>query len=166
MLVLTFMTDFVKITLATDRVRPSQSPDTWEIRSTTLVALSLGFCMMFEALGLLWLGLHIVGIKLESHEVHTYSFLILLFMALFSILSIRERGHFWKSRPSKTLALALFLDGVVGLLIGWKGIGDLPPLKVSAIGIAFFGAVFLSLGLNDVLKLIFNKMIPKVLIKS
>ena len=160
MLVLTFMTDFVKITLATDRVRPSQIPDTWKIRSITFVALALGLCMMFEALGLLWIGVRFTGVSLQSHEVHTFSFLILLFMALFSILCIRERGPFWKSRPSTTLAVALFLDGAIGLLVGWRGVGDLPALRISAIGVALAGAVILSLGLNDLLKLFFYRVIP------
>lgn len=160
MLVLTFMTDFVKITLATDRVRPSRIPDTWKIRSFTLVASALGLCMIFEALGLLWVGLHFTGVKLESHELHTFSFLILLFMALFSILCIRERGPFWKSWPSKTLAVALFLDGIVGLLVGWMGAGDLPALRISAIEIALVGSVVLSLGLNDFLKLGLYRICP------
>jgi plasma-membrane proton-efflux P-type ATPase len=162
MLVLTFMTDFVKITLATDNVRPSQAPDTWEIKAITIVALALGICMILEALVLLWIGVHFLGIKLESHEVHTFSFLILLFMALFSILCIRERGPFWKSLPSKTLAIALFLDGIFGVIVGWKGIGDLPPLGASAIGVALLGAVVLSLGFNDFLKLIFYKIVPNL----
>ncbi len=166
MLVLTFMTDFVKIALATDRVRPSKTPDNWKIGSTTLVALALGVCMMFEALGLLWVGLRFTGLKLESHELHTFSFLILLFMALFSILCIRERGPFWMSRPSTTLAVALFLDGAIGLSIGWIGVGDLPRLPVSAIGVALVGSAFLSLGFNDFLKLNFYRIIPMLWTES
>lgn len=157
MLVVTFITDFAKIALATDRVRPSKTPDTWNIESVTLVAVALGLSMMIESLGLLWIGLHFTGIKIDSTEVHTFSLLILLFMGLFSILCIRERGFFWNSRPSNTLIMALVLDGATGLLIGWLGIGELPPLRTSAIGIAVGGAVLLSLGLNDFLKLLFYK---------
>jgi len=158
MLVVTFMTDFAKIALATDRVRPSQTPDTWEIQSVTFVAVALGLCMMLEGLGLFWVGLHFIGINIESHEIHTFSFLILLFMGLFSILCIRERGPFWKSRPSTSLAIALIVDGLVGILIGWIGIGDLPPLRVPAICLAISGSAILSLVLNDFLKIGFYKI--------
>lgn len=161
MLVLTFMTDFVKIALATDRVRPSRTPNTWEIKSISLVALALGVCMTIEALGLLWIGYHFLGIKLESNEIHTFSFLILLFMALFSILCVRERSHFWKSRPSITLSFALLINGMLGILVGWKGISGLPPLRNGAIGVAVIGAGILSLGFNDFLKIIFYKLIQK-----
>ena len=158
MLLLTFMTDFVKITLATDRVRPSKTPDTWKIRTFTWVAVSLGFCMVIEALGLLWIGVHFSGVSLASHELHTFSFVILLNMALFSILSIRERGPFWSSRPSTALTIALLLDGLIGFFVAWFGVADLPALRVSAIEIALFGSVALSLGLNDFLKLRFYQM--------
>lgn len=153
MLVLTFMTDFVKITLATDNVRASKSPDSWQIRPLTNVAVLIGMCMVVEALAMLLIGSRVVGISLSSHEIHTFSFLILLFMALFSILCIRERGPFWKSRPSKYLAIALIADGIIGLAIGYFGIGDLPALSASLIAIAFVGSALLSLGANDLLKL-------------
>ena len=152
MIVLVFMTDFVKITLATDRVRPSAAPDTWEIRPLVIVAMALGVSMVFESLGLLWAGIRFMEIALDSKRLHTFSFLILLFMALFSILSIRERGPFWKSRPSGTLALALLSSGAVGVLIGWAGVGGLPALPAQAIILALGGAMVLSLGLNDVIK--------------
>ena len=160
MLVLTFMTDFVKITLATDNVRPSKVPDTWQIKSVTLVALALGIFMIFESLGLLWGGSRLIGIRFDSREIHTFSFLILLFMALFSILCIRERGAFWRSRPSRALTLALLLDGAIGILLGWKGIGDLPALRVQAIAVAVVGSLILSLGFNDVVKLGLYKTVP------
>src|SRR5580704_15687468 len=55
MLVLTFMTDFAKITLATDRVRPSGKPETWNIGGFITVSVVLGIAMVVEALLLLYL---------------------------------------------------------------------------------------------------------------
>ncbi|MBI3580993.1 MAG: HAD-IC family P-type ATPase [Nitrospinae bacterium] len=153
MLVLVFMTDFVKITLASDRVRPSRTPDTWEIRPLVAIAVVLGMFMVFESLGILWVGWRFAGVPLDSRELHTFSFLILLFMAIFSILCIRERGPFWKSPPSVPLGLAMLLDGAAGLLIGWKGVGVLPPLRPSAAAVALVGSLSLSLVFNDLIKL-------------
>ena len=152
MIVLVFMTDFVKITLATDRVRPSAEPDTWNIRPLVIVAVGLGIIMVAESLALLWAGIEFLGIALGSEKLHTFSFLILLYMALFSIISIRERGAFWKSRPSATLALALFASGAIGCLIGEIGIGDLPALPIYTVMLAMSGACAFSLGLNDLVK--------------
>lgn len=161
MLVLTFITDFAKIALATDHVRPSQTPDTWKIRPITFVAFALGVTMIFEALLILWFGIYFTGIKLDSLEVHTFSFLILLYMALFSILCIRERDHFWKSRPSRVLSLALLIDGLIGFFVGWLGVAELPALTGEAIGIGIIGSFLFSLVVNDFLKILFYKILPK-----
>ena len=55
MLLLTFMTDFAKITLATDRVRPSRKPETWNIGGFITVSVVLGVAMVAEALLFLYL---------------------------------------------------------------------------------------------------------------
>jgi tetratricopeptide (TPR) repeat protein len=50
MVLLVFMTDFVKISLATDRVRPSRSPETWNVAPLAWIAL------IFACAGVLSLG--------------------------------------------------------------------------------------------------------------
>jgi plasma-membrane proton-efflux P-type ATPase len=54
MLLLTFMTDFAKIALATDTVRPSKEPETWRIGGFITVSVVLGLAMVVEALLSLW----------------------------------------------------------------------------------------------------------------
>ena len=56
MVLLVFMTDFVKIALATDRARPSERPETWNIGPLVKVAVVLGLLMLVEALALLAYG--------------------------------------------------------------------------------------------------------------
>ena len=56
MLLLTFMTDFAKISLATDHVRPSKKPETWNIGGFITVSVVLGVAMVAEALLFLWFG--------------------------------------------------------------------------------------------------------------
>ncbi len=53
MLLLTFMTDFAKVALATDHVRPSKKPETWNIGGFITVSVVLGVAMVMEALLLL-----------------------------------------------------------------------------------------------------------------
>ena len=53
MLLLVFMTDFAKIALATDHVRPSKKPETWNIGGFITVSVVLGVAMVAEALLLL-----------------------------------------------------------------------------------------------------------------
>ena len=57
MLLLTFMTDFAKIALATDHVRSSRKPETWNIGGFITVSVILGMAMVAEALFFLWIRL-------------------------------------------------------------------------------------------------------------
>ena len=104
MLLLVFMTDFAKIALATDHVRPSRKPETWNIGGFITVSAVLGVAMVAEALLLLWIGWSHFGLATNDNALYTFSFLLLLYLAVFSLVSARERRWFWATMPSKTLA--------------------------------------------------------------
>ena len=78
--------------------------------------------MVLESLGLLGICWSWFGLVSNEGALHTFSFLIMLYMAVFSIISFRERKSFWASMPSKTLSLALFVDGLIGTLMAVIGI--------------------------------------------
>lgn len=157
MVVLVFMTDFVKIALATDNVRPSPSPETWEIAPLVRVAVVLGLLMLLEALGLLALGWRLFHLGNRDGHLQTFSFQLLLFFAMFSIVSIRERRQFWNSAPSRTLAAALGADAATGILIGVLGFGSLPPLPLAQTMLIVAWAGTFVLGPNDFLKARFTE---------
>ena len=152
MILVVFMTDFVKIALSTDRVRPSQKPETWNIGPLVVLAAVLGVSMLIEALALLAFAWHRFGLAEDAGRLQTFTFQSLLFFALFSIVSIRERRAFWKSRPSAVLATALLADGVLGALIGLHGLADLKPLPFGETAVILGVAAVCSLGLNDIIK--------------
>lgn len=155
MILVTFMTDFVKIALSTDRARPSQKPETWKIGPLVKLAVVLGLAMLVEALGLLALGWWWFEIGNNDGQLQTFTFQTLLFFALFSILSIRERRAFWATRPSAILALALSMDACAGLLIGAFGLVELRPLPFIQSALIVSYALLFSLGANDFVKLAF-----------
>jgi H+-transporting ATPase len=154
MVLVVFMTDFVKISLSTDQARSSQRPETWNIQSLAGLAVVLGLCMLIEALGLLAMGWHWFGLVHHPGRLQTFTFETLLFFALFSILSIRERRAFWASRPSTTLAVALTLDACAGVLIGLHGFAELAPLPVQELIFIIGFALVFSLAINDLVKLV------------
>ncbi len=130
MVLLVFMTDFVKIALSTDRVRPSQKPESWNIGPLVRIAVLLGLLMLAEALGLLAIGWDRFGLGGDDGQLQTFAFQTLLFFALFSLVSIRERRFFWASRPSTVLTVALVADACVGILIGRYGLAEMQPLPL------------------------------------
>jgi H+-transporting ATPase len=128
MLLLVFMTDFAKIALATDQVRPSDRPETWNIGGFIAVSAALGLAMAAEALFALWVGWSRFGLRLDPAALHTFSFLTLLYFAVFSIVSARERRWFWATLPSTTLLAALTADTLVGTTLTFAGLPGLSPL--------------------------------------
>jgi H+-transporting ATPase len=165
MLLLTFMTDFAKITLATDHVRPSRKPETWKIGGFITVSVVLGVAMVAEALlflTLCWSRFELAPIDgLEDKPLHTFSFLILLYFAVFSVVSARERRWFWATMPSKSLIAALVADAVVGTVLALVGLPGLAPLPWEQM-LAIFGYAMLScLVVNDAVKVtMIKRLVP------
>jgi H+-transporting ATPase len=152
MVLLVFMTDFVKIALSTDRVRPSQKPESWNIGPLVAVAVVLGLLMLVEALGLLAIGWHRFDLGDHDGQLRTFAFQTLLFFALFSLLSIRERRAFWASSPSLLLATALAGDACAGVMIGIYGLAELAPLALGQTALIIGYAFVCSLVINDFVK--------------
>ncbi len=152
MLLLVFMTDFAKISLATDNVRPSKNPETWNIGGFITVSVVLGVVMVAEALLLLWIGWSWFGLATDDQALYTFSFLTLLYFAVFSIISARERRWFWATMPSKTLVAALTLNVLVGTVLTLVGLPSLRPLPWGQT-LAIFGyAMVACLVVNDAVK--------------
>jgi len=162
MLLLTSMTDCAKIALATDRVRPSKSPESWKIGRFIGISVVIGLCMAGESLALLGFGWSRYGLAAHEQARYTFSFLTLLYFAAFSILSMRERLGFWRTRPSRTLQAALVVDTLVGTAltrVGLPGLMPLPWLQTLAI---FAWAAVSCLIVNDRLKVwLIRQNLPK-----
>jgi magnesium-transporting ATPase (P-type) len=152
MLLLVFMTDFAKIALATDHVRPSKTPETWNIGGFITVSVVLGVAMVAEALLLLWIGWSRFGLATNNNALYTFSFLLLLYFAVFSVVSARERHWFWATMPSTTLMAALVADALTGTVLTFVGLPDLMPLPWWQTFAVFVYAMVACLGVNDAVK--------------
>ncbi|PKO83169.1 MAG: plasma-membrane proton-efflux P-type ATPase [Betaproteobacteria bacterium HGW-Betaproteobacteria-11] len=152
MLLLVFMTDFAKISLATDRVQPSPKPETWNIGGFIEVAVALGVAMVLETLLFLYVGWTRFGLASNDNALYTFSFLMLLYFAAFSIVSARERRWFWTTAPSKTLVAAVTAEVAVGTVLTLIGLPGLAPLPWWLTFAVFAYALFSCLLVNDALK--------------
>lgn len=152
MLLLTFMTDFHNITLATDHARPSNRPESWNIGGFVTVSAVLGLAMVTEALLFLWFCWRRFGLDRPGDALPTFSFLLLFYFSVCSLLSVRERRRFWSTMPSKMLVAALGVDTLVATGLTFAGLPGLTPLPWGqALAIFAFTAVC-CLGVNDAIK--------------
>jgi len=150
-----FLTDFVKIALSTDNFNPSDKPDTWNLNGAVKASLILGALVILESFGLLYLVLYYFQVALSDPVLYTLTFEILFFSAIFLIFNVRERGHFWSSRPSKILLYAIVLSLVAGIAIVTLGIPNLPAVPLTeTLLIMSLSAVF-SFIVNDTVKYFF-----------
>jgi H+-transporting ATPase len=152
MILLVFLTDFAKIALATDSVEGSSRPERWALAGPAMVGVGLGLLMIVEVLGLLAVGWQAFDLGRDPGRLHTFTFQALLFFALFSVLSIRERRWFWMSRPSALLLGALAADAVVGTALSTVGLPGLTPVPWPETATAFAAATVCGLGVNDAVK--------------
>jgi H+-transporting ATPase len=152
MILFLFVTDFVTLSLATDTVRYSETPDTWDIRGLVKVAVALGVVIVAESFGLLYLGDRLFGLMENVSVLQTFVFDYLVFLGVLHVLILRERRHFWESRPSTPLLLAITIDVLVVATVSALGffqlraIGPVEILTVLGFSVA---AAFL---VNDAVK--------------
>ena len=152
MLMLVFMTDFAKISLSTDYVQPSKKPETWNIGGFITVSVVLGIAMVIEALLFLLICWNRFNLAVDNNALYSFSFLLLLYFAAFSIISARERRWFWSTIPSKTLLAAISGEVILGTVFTLVGLSDFAPIPWWQILSIFAFAAFSCLGLNDALK--------------
>jgi H+-transporting ATPase len=158
LLLLIFMTDFVKIALSTDNVTGSRQPAVWDINGLAKTGIVIGILMTLEAFGILYIGYHYFNLKADNQALNTFSFEILLFFAIFSIFVVREKKHFWNSAPSHTLLFLLIADLLISIsfasfgILGFKAIPLIQSLTVFSYTA---GCSFL---INDQVKYLLFKM--------
>ena len=152
MLLLVFITDFAKISLATDRVRSSRKPETWNIGPLIMVSVVLGILMVAESLLVLGSGWSRCGLATNTAARDTFSFLTLLDFAAFSIVSARERSWFWTTMPSRVVLGAAVAEVLVGTLLTRVGLPGLTSLPWSQTLAIFVYAMVACLVVNDIVK--------------
>ncbi len=108
--------------------------------------------MVAETLFFLWIAWSHFGLAADNNALYTFSFLILLYFAIFSIVSMRERHWFWATRPSKIFLSTLAAEAIAGTVLTFAGLPGIVPLPWWQTLAIFVYAMVACLGLNDAVK--------------
>jgi H+-transporting ATPase len=152
-----FMTDFVKIALSTDCLSWSKKPDTWNVASLVKVSTILSMLVIAESFALLYAALNVFHLTLTDQTLYTFTFEILFYSAMFLIFNVRERGHFWNSKPSRTLLVAIILSMIAATIVNTTGLPGFTPISPTETLFVILCSATFSLTLNDSVKFLLVK---------
>lgn len=152
MILLLFLSDYVTLSISTDRVRYSQKPERWNTSGLVKLGVSYGSLIIAESLLILYIARGFFGLDSNLSILQTFIFVWLTLSGYYTVISIRERRHFWESRPSKWLAFALIINTLIVYIISTIGLPGLAPVtNLEFLFILVYGFVF-CLMVNDLVK--------------
>ena len=127
MALLIFSNDFATMSISTDRADSAISPREWNVKNITFSSLVVGILLVVEGSVVIFTCLYYFQFGLA--QLQAMVTLNLIFNSQFRVLIVRERRHFWSSRPGRELILAAI--GVLStfIILGIFGFGLLPPLR-------------------------------------
>jgi len=115
-----FSNDFVTVSLATDNVKYTSSPNLWNVRKIALASLAVGLLLVVGGAIAVWIG--ISYFHLQWTTLQSFVMLMLVFTSQFRVYVVRERRHCWSSRPGRELLIASAATIVGFALLGMCGI--------------------------------------------
>ena len=151
---LLFTNDFVTMSIATDRVSASPRPDRWDIRTLMLTAGSLASLLLVFSLSVFFLARNVLHFPLA--QLQTLVFVMLVFSGQGAVYLVRERHHFWHSRPSRFLLLSTAADITAVSAMAIRGVLMAPVPAWSLLALLAALAAFL-LALDTVKVKIFSR---------
>jgi H+-transporting ATPase len=147
-----FLTDPVKVALSTDTLQGSDKPATWKISGAVKASTILGTIIIIESIILLYITLNVFNVSIYNPAVHTYTFEILFYSALFLNFNVRERRPFYKSMPSKILLLTIISSLITGTILCTVGIPNLIAIPLTETLIILGFSAFFAFVINDLVK--------------
>jgi H+-transporting ATPase len=112
--------DFITMAIATDHTSFSRKPDRWRIPLLIAAAGSLAALILALSFAVFFAGRDLLRLPLP--QLQTLIFLTLVFTGQATVYLVRERHHFWHSRPSRWLMLSSLADITVVSVLATQGV--------------------------------------------
>jgi len=126
MVIIMITGDFLGMSLTTDNVRPSPTPNAWRIGSLTIAGVVMGvgelvFCTLVLTFGAWKMGFDIGALR-------TLAFIAIVFGNQATTYTNRGRPRLWSSRPSVWLVVSSIGDILIAstLAVGGIAMASLP----------------------------------------
>ncbi|MDE2063284.1 MAG: plasma-membrane proton-efflux P-type ATPase [Bradyrhizobium sp.] len=153
-ILLLFTNDFVTMSITTDNVSYSQKPDRWNVRTLMFVGAALAALVLVLSFAVFFTGRDMLHLPLA--QLQTLVFVMLVATGQGNVYLVRERGHFWRSRPSALLVASSIADLFVVGLMASKGV-LMAPVSPALLGALLLAVVAYLLVLDQVKVFIFRR---------
>ncbi|KAA0087586.1 HAD family hydrolase [Paraburkholderia sp. T12-10] len=145
MVILMIAGDFLAMSLTTDAVDPSQSPNTWQIGNLTIAGVAIGVALLAFCTGALAIGRF--AMDLSAGALQSLTFVALVFGSQATLYAIRQRRRMWGSRPSLWLVASSVTDVLLAVILAVGGIA-MTALPVAVVAGMLAAAVAFAVVLN------------------
>jgi H+-transporting ATPase len=147
MVIIMITGDFLGMSLTTDRVRASASPNAWKIRSLTVAGAVMGIGELIFCTAILAYGKY--AMNMDINTLRTLAFVAIVFGNQATTYTNRERRHIWSSRPGNWVLASSGADIFIAATLSVMGIA-MSPLPVLIVIGALAGAAAFAVAIDFV----------------
>jgi H+-transporting ATPase len=137
MVIIMLTGDLLGMSLTTDNVRPSPTPNAWRIGALTKAGVFMGVSELVFCTAVLTVAKFRLGLGIEA--IQTLAFVAIVFGNQATTYTNRERGRMGTSRPSLWLIGSSVVDLLIASTLATFGIA-MTPLPVLVVGAIFVAA--------------------------
>jgi len=153
MVLVLFLGDFATMSASSDNVRYSTIPSSFNVPWLFKLGASLGLVTAVEGIALTLPALTYLGLSGSPSRIYTFGFAFLVLAGIFNLLIVRERHHFWESRPSNLLLLTAGAEVVIVCAVSLFGFLGLAPIGALPLVVTLLFTAAASFVVNDLVKL-------------
>jgi H+-transporting ATPase len=112
--------DFLSMAYATDRVRPSENPNSWSIGKITLAGVILGLGFLSFCTAVLAVGKY--RLHLDIDHLRTLCVISVVYGSQAISYAVRDRGHLWGLPPTRWPVMSSLAEIVFTSLLANRGV--------------------------------------------
>jgi H+-transporting ATPase len=144
MVIIMLTGDLLGMSLTTDNVRPSPTPNAWRISQLTIAGVFMGICELVFCTAFLTIAKFRLGFGIEA--LQTIAFVAIVFGNQATTYTNRERQRLGSSRPSPWLVASSVVDLLIASTLAISGIAmtRLPMLLVGEMLVATAAFAFIA----------------------
>ncbi len=148
--------DFLAMSATTDNVSASPQPNAWRIGRVTLGAVALAGCNVAFCSAVLAVAVYRLRL-VDNHGLRTLAALSLVLSSQALFYVVRDRRHFWSSRPSRWIVLSSVVDVTIIAILAGSGI-LMHAVPWPVIGALLLATAGFTLVLDTVKSLVFGRL--------